>query len=57
MLGIGEAVQVLAGGIDGAVNGTFSGAIYAVLLCLVQVVGDTSFCTRTNKTLALSGDH
>lgn len=57
MLGIGEAVQVLTGGIDGAVDGTFSGAIDAVLLSLIQVVGDTSFCTWTNETLALSGAH
>lgn len=35
MLGVGEAVQVLAGGIDGAVDGTFSGATDAVFLRLV----------------------
>lgn len=35
VLGVGEAVQVLAGSIDGAVDGTFSGAADAVFLCLV----------------------
>lgn len=45
VLGVGEAVQVLAGGIDGAVNGTFGGAAHAVFLRLIQVVGDTSFYT------------
>lgn len=43
VLGVGEAVQVLAGGVNGAVDGAFSGAAHAVLLCLIQVVGDTSF--------------
>lgn len=52
LLGVGEAVQVLAGGVDGAVDGAFSGATYAVLLSLVQVVGDTSFCTGMEKILA-----
>lgn len=46
VLCVGEAVQVLAGGVDGAVNGTFGGATHAVLLRLIQVVGDTSFYTR-----------
>lgn len=55
VLGVSEAVQVLAGGVDGAVDGAFSGAIYAVLLRLVQVVGDTSFCTGIEGILALLG--
>lgn len=52
VLGVGEAVQVLAGGIDGAVDGTFGGATYAVLLCLIQVVGDTSFYTWMEVTFS-----
>lgn len=40
VVAVGEAVQVLAGGVDGAVDGTFGGAAHAVFLCLVQVVGD-----------------
>lgn len=55
VLGIGEAVEVLTGGVDGAVYGAFSGAAYAILLRLVQVVGDTSFYTGMEETLALLG--
>lgn len=55
MLGIGEAVEVLTGGVDGAVYRAFSGAAYAILLRLVQVVGDTSFYTGMEETLALLG--
>lgn len=44
VLGVGEAVQVLTGGVNGAVDGTLSGAAHAVFLCLVQVVGDTGVC-------------
>lgn len=47
MLGVGEAVQILAGGIYGAVDGAFCGASHAVFLCLIQVVGDASFYTGT----------
>lgn len=45
VLGVGETVQVLAGGINRAVDGTFGGASHAVLLSLIQVVGDASFYT------------
>lgn len=45
VLAVGEAVQVLTGGIDGAVDWTLGGATYAVLLRLIQVVGDTGFYT------------
>lgn len=44
VLGVGEAVQVLVGGIYGAVDGTLGGATQAVFLRLVQVVGDTGIC-------------
>lgn len=44
VLVVSEAVQVLVGGIDGAVDGPFVGASDAVLLSLTQVVGDASFC-------------
>ncbi len=54
MLGVRKAVQVLTGGINGAVDWTFSGATHAVLLCLVQVVGDTSFCTVVEFRLVQS---
>lgn len=47
--GVGEAVQVLAGGVDGAVDRTLGGATNAVLLCLVQVVGDAGFCKQKKK--------
>lgn len=47
VLGVGEAVQVLAGGVDGAVDWTLCGAADAVLLRLVQVVGDAGLCTDT----------
>lgn len=55
MLGIGEAVEVLTGGVDGAVYGAFGGAAYAILLRLVQVVGDPSFYTGMEETPALLG--
>lgn len=45
VLGVGEAVQVFTSGIYSAVDRTFGGATHAVLLCLVQVVGDTGFYT------------
>lgn len=45
VFGVGKAVQVFAGSIYGAVDGTFSGSSHAVLLRLVQVVGDTGFYT------------
>lgn len=51
VLRVGEAVQVLAGGVDGAVNRTLGGATDAVLLCLVQVVGDAGFCKQKKKLL------
>lgn len=47
VLGVGETVQVLAGGVNRAVDGTFGGASHAVLLSLIQVVGDASFYTGT----------
>lgn len=49
VLGVGEAVQVLAGGVDGAVDGSLGGAADAVLLRLVQVVGDAGFCKEKKK--------
>lgn len=52
VLGVGEAVQVLAGGIDGAVDGAFGGATYAVLLRLIQVVGDTGFYAGMEATFS-----
>ena len=45
VLGVGEVLQVLVGCVYGAVDGTFGGAAHAVLLCLIQVVGYSSFCT------------
>lgn len=50
VLGVGEAVQVFAGGIYSAVDGTFGGASHAVLFCLVQVVGDTGLCTGGRRS-------
>lgn len=49
MRGVGEAVQVLAGGVDGAVDRTLGGTTDAVLLCLVQIVGDAGFCKQKKK--------
>lgn len=51
VLGVGEAVQVLIGGINGAVDRTLSGATHAVLLRLVQVVGDSGVCKRSRCCL------
>lgn len=52
VLAVGEAVQVLAGGIDGAVDGTLRGTPHAVLLRLIQIVGDPSFCMRAEFVLS-----
>ena len=38
VLGIGEAVKVLTGCINGAVDWTLCGASHTVFLCLIQVV-------------------
>lgn len=54
VLGVGEAVQIFAGGIYSAIDGTFGGATHAVLLRLVQVVGDASFYTGPEGSLSFS---
>lgn len=53
VLAVGEAVQVLTGGIDGAVDWTLGGATYAVLLRLIQVVRDTGFYTGIEVTFII----
>lgn len=56
VLAVGEAVQVLTGGVNGAVDRTFGGAAHAVLLCLVQVVGDTGVCRERGELLSPAED-